>query len=108
MGNLTRAERERLIAQDDGDPDGTVVVGTPVHDPGRCYHRADAECRNNQCDGRISLTRQQAQRRSLYPCRYCVLEDVDSAENLDYDDYNLLANESVTSIDDIREVYPHD
>lgn len=108
MGDLTRAERERLIAQDDGDPDETVRVGRPIHDRGRCYHRVDTECRNDQCDETATFTREEAQRRSLHPCRFCVLEDVDRTDSPDFDDYNLLANESVTTIEDIREVLARD
>ena len=75
MVSTTRAEREALLAQDDGAPEETVstpsnsLIAHPrYHDDPECYQILKVAPEN-----RRQWTREKAQIRGRIPCRLCVL-----------------------------------
>lgn len=74
---MNRTERERRIAKDDGDPAETVY-GLPRCLSGDGGYHDDPNCRYLRDPERIrSLPRSKAQRRTMPPCKECVLDEVE-------------------------------
>jgi hypothetical protein len=76
MAEGRRAERETLIAKDDGAPGDTVYLSRS-HTTGNraCYH--DASCRYADPETDDETTRRAAQRRTCPPCKLCILDTAD-------------------------------
>jgi hypothetical protein len=71
-----RTEREERIAQDDGDGDDMVWVIHNQHTYG--YHE-DGDCLSLRANDEQTFRwrRERAQRHNRFPCKRCVLDDVD-------------------------------
>lgn len=76
MPTFNRAEAQRRLDADDGDPEDLVI---PVGEPGQknCYHES-TDCGHvvrtvGSVDDSDRQTRSEAQRQGYVPCKQCVL-----------------------------------
>jgi len=96
MPTLNADEKQRRIAEDDGDPSDEVVPARNGGGATNCYHE-DPECPHvamTEMDPEDTETREWCHDNDVVPCRRCVLQDYDNGgrqgliQQLEDDDVN--------------------
>lgn len=105
MATVTREERHRRQANDNGDSDDDVYVSCSRTSASRAYHD-DRDCRQlASANGVRPMSRREAQKASRYPCSRCVLEDGgDGGTTGGPSLAQIMAREDVTSYEEATQI----